>query len=240
MRTAVSNKAEQTRREILDAALRQFAERGYAGASIQAIASAAHVTKPAMYYHFGSKAGLFAAGAERTDHELMTSIRQVAAEATDLRRRLVGICAAIFRCGRVRPEVLVLAAQFTRISGKELPPQAHGREKTERLLGVLQQVMEQGLGDGTLRAEFNSRQLAFGFLGMIHFHIVLSPSASGHPLNWDRAEQAVSLFLKGAAVDAAGSGRQSRRPRNGSASRSGCHGAEHEPTSRTGIACAKT
>ncbi len=216
MRAAGSNKAEQTRREILDAALRQFAERGYAGTSIDNIVKAARVTKPALYYHFGSKAGLFEAVAERTEDELLKLIRQVEANATTVCDALVEICAALFRWGHLRPEVLGLAAQITRAAGGSLPPEAHCPEKARHLLEVIQKIMERGLAKGVFRGEFNGRQLAFGFLGTMHFHIVLCPQDTGRRLTWHMAQQAVSLFLKGAAVDAAGLGRQPRRPRNGS------------------------
>lgn len=44
-----------TRARILDIALRLFAERGYAGASIRDIAEELEVTKAAVHYHFPSK-----------------------------------------------------------------------------------------------------------------------------------------------------------------------------------------
>ena len=51
----------RTREAILDAARRSFAEHGYDGATIRAIAAAAGVN-PALVHHFyGSKEGLFAA-----------------------------------------------------------------------------------------------------------------------------------------------------------------------------------
>ena len=50
-----------TRRKILHCALHRFADCGYAGASVQEIVDAARVTKPALYYYFGSKSGLYQA-----------------------------------------------------------------------------------------------------------------------------------------------------------------------------------
>jgi TetR/AcrR family transcriptional regulator len=46
------------RQRILACATRLFAEQGYAGTPIQAVADAAGVTKPTLVYHFGSKDGL--------------------------------------------------------------------------------------------------------------------------------------------------------------------------------------
>lgn len=47
------------REQLLDAAAEVFAERGYQGASVEAIAAAAGVTKGALYWSFESKADLF-------------------------------------------------------------------------------------------------------------------------------------------------------------------------------------
>src|SRR5262245_55392528 len=49
---------EQTRRALLDAAAELFAERGIAGASVDAIPDRADRTSGALYDHFGSKEGL--------------------------------------------------------------------------------------------------------------------------------------------------------------------------------------
>lgn len=45
-------------RHIARTAARLFAERGYDATSVRAIVEAAGVTKPTLYYHFGSKEGL--------------------------------------------------------------------------------------------------------------------------------------------------------------------------------------
>lgn len=52
---------DQTRRRILAAAARAFADAGYAGARVDAIARAAGVNKRMLYHYFGDKASLYAA-----------------------------------------------------------------------------------------------------------------------------------------------------------------------------------
>jgi AcrR family transcriptional regulator len=44
---------------LFAAAAREFADRGFAGASVDRIALAARLNKAMIYYHFGSKAGLY-------------------------------------------------------------------------------------------------------------------------------------------------------------------------------------
>lgn len=55
-----SAKAEQTRKAILTSARRAFAEHGYDGAGVRAIAGGAGVTAMMVNRYFGSKEGLFA------------------------------------------------------------------------------------------------------------------------------------------------------------------------------------
>src|SRR4051794_36021680 len=56
---------------VLDAAAAEFAARGYAGASLRAIAAAAGVTTPVLYDHFASKAELYAEVAQQQADALL-------------------------------------------------------------------------------------------------------------------------------------------------------------------------
>jgi AcrR family transcriptional regulator len=51
--------ADPSRELIFAAAAREFAARGFAGASVDRIAAAARFNKAMIYYHFGSKAALY-------------------------------------------------------------------------------------------------------------------------------------------------------------------------------------
>lgn len=53
--------SQPKRQAILDAARQAFLTRGYSGASMEAIAEAAPVSKPTLYSHFGGKHELFVA-----------------------------------------------------------------------------------------------------------------------------------------------------------------------------------
>lgn len=57
-------RGEETRRRIIDAAIRLFGERGYEGASTRDIAQAAGVNAPALQYYFDNKEGVYRACAE--------------------------------------------------------------------------------------------------------------------------------------------------------------------------------
>jgi len=58
-RPAIARNPERTRERILAAALKEFSARGFAGARVDAIASAAGVNKRMLYHYFGNKESLF-------------------------------------------------------------------------------------------------------------------------------------------------------------------------------------
>jgi AcrR family transcriptional regulator len=72
---------ERTRQRILDAALREFALRGFAGARVDAIASRAGVNKRMLYHYFEDKEGLFRAVLRHKIAERMTRVEAQAADS---------------------------------------------------------------------------------------------------------------------------------------------------------------
>ena len=66
MVTATPRKtADERREQILDAALTEFADHGYEGASTDVIARAVGISQPYLFRLFGTKKGLYLASAER-------------------------------------------------------------------------------------------------------------------------------------------------------------------------------
>lgn len=74
--------------QLLDVAEEQFAEHGYGGASIDAIARIAGVSRPIVYDHFGDKEGVYLACLRRARSELEQMILEAVAGA-DTPREMV-------------------------------------------------------------------------------------------------------------------------------------------------------
>lgn len=70
-------------REIVDAAVEVFLERGYAGASIDAVVERAGGSKETIYSHFGNKAGLLKAIIEQGAEAVIESF-EVPADDTEI------------------------------------------------------------------------------------------------------------------------------------------------------------
>ncbi|MDQ2960352.1 MAG: TetR/AcrR family transcriptional regulator [Candidatus Dormibacteraeota bacterium] len=74
--------AEDRREELIAAALREFAEHGYHGASTAAIARRAGISQPYIYALFPSKQALFVAVHDRVFSDLQVSFAKAAKGAT--------------------------------------------------------------------------------------------------------------------------------------------------------------
>lgn len=72
-------RAVATRAAIIDGAAKEFDENGYVGASMDAVAERAGLTKGALYFHFTSKADLAAAVIAR-QHEVSRAYAELALE----------------------------------------------------------------------------------------------------------------------------------------------------------------
>jgi AcrR family transcriptional regulator len=158
MNTACSNRTEhteRTRQEILRAALRLFATRGYAGTSTQVIVKTAQVAKPVLYYHFGNKAGLFQAVIDEIDNRLLGLILASEAEAANAPGQLVAICAAVFRFTCDHPEVMELIVDLLLEARRQELPGKYSLGKAHQRLAVIRKIMGQGMREGTLRDQFD-------------------------------------------------------------------------------------
>lgn len=100
--------SEDIRSHLLDAALRCFADRGYEGASIRAIAAEAAVSPSLLYHYFPGKEALLQALFARSGALVMAAFAAVADEP-DPRRRLAALL-------RVSAAIVVEHADFWRVS----------------------------------------------------------------------------------------------------------------------------
>jgi AcrR family transcriptional regulator len=79
--------------EILDVAEREFAERGFGGASMDVVAAAAGISKPLVYSYFGSKEGLYRAIVARAGDNFRATVADVSATGSADVRMWRGILA---------------------------------------------------------------------------------------------------------------------------------------------------
>lgn len=74
-------KGQETRRAIVETAMRLFAERGYAAVSIDAVLAACEISRGALYHHFSSKDALLEAVFEAVEVDVTAKVMASAAGA---------------------------------------------------------------------------------------------------------------------------------------------------------------
>lgn len=196
------NPKADMRQRILAAALKRFAQKGYAGTSVRDIVTSARVSKPVLYYYFRSKADLYRALVAWAGDERLRLMREAASRSDMLAERLTELCASLFEFARTHRELMRLTFGTALAASGEGPSEAHCFEKGWQSFEFIQDLMEQGRKEGALNRRFDSRALALGFSGLMHLHVLLHLVQPDQPLNRPTAEAVVGLFLSGAAPDA--------------------------------------
>src|SRR5579862_8416464 len=191
----------ETRQQILRAALKRFANAGYAATSVQQIVGDAKVSKPALYYHFRDKAGLFQALVNQALDQRFEAIQQAAARAQNIRGQLVEILAALFDYFHKNRELTRLAFSAAFAAPGEVPHQVCYLDRRLRNLEFIHSLMKRARAAGELDKRFDSRDLAYGFYGQAHLYIVAHILMPNYRLNRAAAERIVDLFLGGATVN---------------------------------------
>jgi AcrR family transcriptional regulator len=197
----------------MQAALKSFADRGYAATSVRQIVNAAKVSKPALYYYFKDKAGLFNALVEQAHDERFQLMERAAERGETLAQKFEEIAAAIFDFSVRNRDLMRLAfATAFAVSG-EAPSQTSCREKGQRTFEFFRALIEAGQQSGELDPRFSVEELAMGIYGQLNSHVMMVLLVPECPLNRQTAKQIVRLFLEGAAGPRAGkSGRLAIAP----------------------------
>ncbi|MEW6303015.1 MAG: TetR/AcrR family transcriptional regulator [Verrucomicrobiota bacterium] len=186
------------RRQILKSAEKKFAERGFAGTSVQDIIAGTRFTKPTLYYYFKSKEGLFKALLEDSCDECFEATQRAASRFDTLEDKLVAIAAELFEHVRQRKDATRLAFAAAFAPPKEMPDSLRHDAKRCRNFDFLHQLIKQGLANGELDSSFTSRELTSGIYGALSFHLMANLLSPETKLNRQSARRVVQLFLKGA------------------------------------------
>lgn len=185
--------AEQTRQDILDAALELFHAKGYSRTTLEDIALSAAVTRGAIYWHFKDKGDLFMAIKEEVERSTETRLEDLlllsVTNLSDMRDNLLRLFLNLERDARFRRyfELIFFRAEFT----EELQPvMEQFREKCWHMQQRDAKDFERLQQAGQLPAQLDCAQAALGFRCMI----------LGIIYSWLMDESLFSLSEQGSAL----------------------------------------
>lgn len=189
------------RREILQAAVGVFSRRGYAAASVQAVLAGTGYSKPTLYYHFGSKAGLFKAILDFAYDESFRMMGEAVAACDGSEAALVEATLAVFRFARTHGDLtrLVFASMFA--APGEQPAGVVDAARRRRNADLILHIVREGQRRGELAPGHPPGDLVQAVLGAISQRVrshLLDPAIS---LDATSARRLVGLFLTGAKAN---------------------------------------
>jgi AcrR family transcriptional regulator len=187
-----------TRQLILRAALKRFADAGYAATSVQHIVDDAKVSKPALYYHFKDKAGLFQALVHEAHDERFRLLRAAAENNVGIRAQLEAALTALFAYFRENRDLMRISFATMFAAPGEVPEDAGCTEKCERNFEFIHSLIKLALKNGELDKHFDSQEMAFGFYGLVNFYLVGHLVCEDCQPDQATARRIVELFLAGA------------------------------------------
>lgn len=187
----------ETRKALLDSALRLFDEKGYHATSVEDIVIAAGVTKGALYHHFAGKEEILHQIQEDYIDDRLRNANAIMAEfetAVDRLKQLV--LESLVGIEQFRPHVAVFTQERRFLTEERF---AAVKAKRDELDAIYESVIRQGIDEGVFDPKVEARIASFGVLGML-----------GWAYNWYRpdgrlsvkevAEQLSQLVLPGLLV----------------------------------------
>ncbi|HZC30963.1 MAG TPA: TetR/AcrR family transcriptional regulator [Gaiellaceae bacterium] len=158
-----SGGAEEKRRQLLDAAVRVFAQKGFHTSRVGDIAEEAGVAHGLLYHYFTSKDEVLETIFRENWEILVTRLRAVAEAEESVRDQLRHAAAILLRTWLHEPDVVrVIIGEISRTHAVE-----ERIAELERPIEVIREIIERGQQDGEIRSELDPRLAAVVFYGGI-------------------------------------------------------------------------
>ncbi len=136
----------RTRAEIVAAAERHFAERGFEAARLDDVADDVGIRRAAIFYHFGDKQELYRAVLDDLSGALLLSVAEaVSDEATSPSQRLIALVRASARAIAERPALAAFALREAMSSDPDV------ERRTNPLLGQIVALFDEGVRTGDIQ-----------------------------------------------------------------------------------------
>ena len=199
----VRNSRMLRRAEIIDAAARVFAERGYHGTTTQAIADVLGMRQASLYYYLPSKEAALEEVCARGTDGFVEGAERVMRMAVPPLEKLRLLIASHLAPIQTMPDYVRVFINERRY----LPDASRKRvgRKSRRIERCFEQVIQEGIDDGSLRRGTNARLAMLAVLGMCNAVI-----------NWresDRSEDMGAIASGLAGIVATGLARPDGAPK---------------------------
>ena len=145
----VKDRRSQTIDRILQAATKEFAEAGFAGARVDEIAKSAGVNKATLYYHIGDKQALYAQVVHHLFGNAVVQFNRNITAAQSPEDNLKAFIQTIAGMVDLHPELAAIMLREQASGGKHFPEMV--AQDLAQILGILTEILDNGVRSGTFR-----------------------------------------------------------------------------------------
>ena len=174
-KTNQGDRAEQTRRAILEAAIQEFSAHGLSGARTEAIAGAAGANKALLYYYFKSKKGLYEAAIEEVSGKVVANALAALDPSYCAGERLLRTAMNHFdRILTQREFQSLMQQEMVRFHRDESGSIPLFQNAFRPLMEKLQEAVDEGIQTGEL-CRMDSLQVMYSIFGANVFYFLSAP-----------------------------------------------------------------
>jgi len=183
-----------TKRALIDSSEELFAAYGYAATSLEAIVSAARVTKGALYHHFSGKQALFEAVFERVEADAAKQIQKALRSSKDPWKKASGGLRAFLDVVREPKYRRIVIQEGPAVLGYERFREQEERSTFANVVEIVKATLEAGkwdLDDAMLQT---FSRIFFGAMSSAGESVATSDDSEAAA---DRVQTAIGFLLTG-------------------------------------------
>src|SRR5437868_14275514 len=182
-----------TRRKLLTAARREYADNGLAGARDDEIAAGAGVNKQHVYRYFGDKNALYLAVLEWVYEEIRAQERKLNLEGLPPEQAIKKLIESSFDHLAAHPDFIVLLNDENRGGARHVRSSRKLEPMHSPLVSLVSTILSEGIKAGIFRKEISPVHLYISIAGLSYFYFSNTPTLSaifGKDLSTRAARQA--------------------------------------------------
>jgi AcrR family transcriptional regulator len=170
-RTAATRDPESTKAAILAASLKEFTEKGFGGARIDAIAAHANINKRMLYHYYGGKEALYVAVLEYSYGGIRAAETDLDLGHRDPKEAIRALVLFTWHYYLDHPEFLSLLGTENLMRGKYLKRSNRVVAMNSPLISGLADVLQRGVKLGEFRPGIDALDVYLSIAGLGFFYL---------------------------------------------------------------------
>jgi len=162
---------EETRANILEVAMREFADKGLAGARIDEIAEKTKTSKRMIYYYFDGKDALYRAALEAAYDRIRHSDAVPDLTSLSAEEALAENVRVTFDYHNDHPEFVRLVMNENIHHGDHIAHVEGIKERNRSVISALRAILDRGVADGVFRAGIDPVDLHMSISALCFYNV---------------------------------------------------------------------